>query len=190
MRAPSRIFVSHLAGKSVFDPDGDPVGRVRDLVVAVPVGGQARRGSSAWSLEVHGRRRIFLPITRVTAIESGQVVSTGAINMRRFQQRPSETLVLAELLDRRVTLTATGEQATVLDVGHGADARRPRTGDHQGLRAERAKHGLRRRGETLTVDWDAVHRLLPHRGRAGRRQPASPPSTSCAPPTWRTSCTS
>ena len=33
-----RIFVSHLAGVAVFDPAGDQVGRVRDLVVMLRVG--------------------------------------------------------------------------------------------------------------------------------------------------------
>ena len=29
----SRVFVSHLSGVAVFDPNGDQVGRVRDVVV-------------------------------------------------------------------------------------------------------------------------------------------------------------
>jgi CBS domain-containing protein len=156
MRAPSRIFVSHLAGKSVFDTDGDPVGRIRDLVVAM--------GSSATPprvlglvLEVHGRRRIFLPIARISSIEGNQVVSSGVVNMRRFQQRPGETLVLAELLDRRVTLVASGEQVTVLDVGIEPSRAGSREMDLTKVYVQKgAKGGLRRRGETLTIDWDAV----------------------------------
>ena len=35
------------------------------------------------------RRRIFLPMTRITAVDAGQVVTTGLVNMRRFEQRPS-----------------------------------------------------------------------------------------------------
>ena len=55
-------------------------------------------------------------MTRVTGIDSGQVITTGLVNMRRFEQRPTETLVLGELLDRSVTLVETGEEVTVLDV--------------------------------------------------------------------------
>ena len=55
-------------------------------------------------------------MTRVTGIESGQVITTGVLNVRRFEQRPTERLVLGELLDRRVTLVETGEEVTVLDV--------------------------------------------------------------------------
>ncbi len=38
------------------------------------------------------------------------------MNVRRFEQRPTERLVFGELLDKRVTLEETGEEATVLDV--------------------------------------------------------------------------
>ena len=59
-------------------------------------------------VEVPGRRRIFVPMTRVTSIDAGQVITTGLVNMRRFEQRPAETLVLGELLDRTVTLLDDG----------------------------------------------------------------------------------
>jgi hypothetical protein len=43
-----RVFVSHLSGVAVFDPNGDQVGRVRDLVAMLRVG-QRPPGCSAWS---------------------------------------------------------------------------------------------------------------------------------------------
>ncbi|MFC4493567.1 magnesium transporter MgtE N-terminal domain-containing protein [Streptomyces ovatisporus] len=161
----TRVFVSHLAGIAVFDPNGDQVGRVRDVVVMLrdqPAadGEQAGRARPPRVLglvvEVVSRRRVFLPMTRVTGVESGQVITTGVVNMRRFEQRPAETLVLGELLDRRVTLTGTGEQVTVLDVGmQQLPARRDWQIDKVFVR--RGKGGaLRRRGETLTVEWSAV----------------------------------
>src|SRR5882757_5030711 len=122
-----RVFVSHLAGTAVFDPAGDQVGRVRDVVAMLRVGGRPPRVLGL-VVEVVSRRRIFLPMTRVTGVESGQVITTGVLNMRRFEQRPTETLVLGELLDRRVRLVDPrggqdgqpqgdeGEEATVLDV--------------------------------------------------------------------------
>ena len=58
--------------------------------------------------EVFGRRRIFVPMTRVTHIDSGQVYTTGLLNMRRFEQRPTETLVIGQLLDRTVTIESDG----------------------------------------------------------------------------------
>lgn len=47
MSAPTRFFVARLASLNVFDPLGDQVGRVRDVVVTFSP--PAARGSSAWS---------------------------------------------------------------------------------------------------------------------------------------------
>ncbi|MEU0394240.1 CBS domain-containing protein [Streptomyces sp. NPDC006208] len=150
-----RVFVSHLAGVPVFDPNGDQVGRVRDLVAMLRVGSRPPR-LLGLVVEVISRRRIFLPMTRVTGVESGQVITTGVLNMRRFEQRPTERLVLGELLDRRVELVESGEVATVLDVSiQQLPARREWEIDKVFVR--KGKGGaLRRKGETLTVEWSAV----------------------------------
>ncbi|GAA2401180.1 CBS domain-containing protein [Streptomyces glaucosporus] len=150
-----RVFVSHLSGIAVFDPVGDQVGRVRDVVAMLRVGSLPPRVLGL-VVEVVSRRRVFLPMTRVTGVESGQVITTGVVNMRRFEQRPAETLVLGELLDRQVTLVETGERVTVLDVGlTRIPSRRDWLIDKVFVR--RGKGGpLRRRGETLTVEWSAV----------------------------------
>ncbi|MEU5419834.1 magnesium transporter MgtE N-terminal domain-containing protein [Streptomyces sp. NPDC001407] len=150
-----RVFVSHLSGVAVFDPNGDQVGRVQDLVAMLRVGGRPPRVLGL-VVEVVSRRRIFLPMTRVTGVESGQVITTGVINLRRFEQRPTETLVVGELLDRRVRLVDGGEEVTVLDVAvTQLPARRDWEIDKVFVR--KGKGGaLRRKGETLTVEWSAV----------------------------------
>ncbi|MFC9427764.1 magnesium transporter MgtE N-terminal domain-containing protein [Streptomyces sp. NPDC056987] len=151
-----RIFVSHLAGVPVFDPTGDQVGRVRDLVAMLRVGGRPPR-LLGLVVEVLSRRRIFLPMTRVTGIESGQVITTGVLNVRRFEQRPTERLVLGELLDRRVRLVEDGEEVTVLDVSVSQlPARRDWEIDKVFVRRGRKGGKLRRRGDALTVEWSAV----------------------------------
>ncbi|MFJ5938156.1 magnesium transporter MgtE N-terminal domain-containing protein [Streptomyces sp. NPDC093071] len=154
-----RIFVSHLAGVPVFDPVGDQVGRVSDLVAMLRVGRRPPR-LLGMVVEVLSRRRVFVPMTRITGVESGQVITTGVVNMRRFEQRPTERLVLGELLDRRVRLVGTdgreGEEVTVLDVAiQQLPARRDWEIDKVFVR--KGKGGaLRRKGETLTVEWSAV----------------------------------
>ncbi|MER8222905.1 CBS domain-containing protein [Streptomyces sp. NPDC094143] len=152
-----RIFVSHLSGVAVFDPAGDQVGRVRDLVVMLRVGQRPPR-LLGLVVELATRRRIFLPMTRVTAIQSGQVITTGVLNVRRFEQRPTERLVFGELLDRRVTLTETGEEVTVLDLSvHQLPARREWEIDRVFVRKGRKGGAFRRaKGEALTVEWTAV----------------------------------
>ncbi|MFE6050139.1 magnesium transporter MgtE N-terminal domain-containing protein [Kitasatospora sp. NPDC056446] len=151
----TRVFISHLSAIAVFDPNGDQVGRVRDVVVSLRLGGRPPRVLGL-VVEVVGRRRIFLPMTRVTSLESGQVLTTGVINLRRFEQRPSETLVLAELLDRTVTWSKTGEDVTVLDVGMVQSRLREWEVSKVFVQVGRAGRLRKAKGERLTLDWQDV----------------------------------
>ena len=151
MSTGGRVFVARLAGLPVFDPNGDQVGRARDVVVTLRVGKDAPRVLGL-AVEIQGRRRIFVPMGRVTSVESDAVIlSTGSINMRRFEQRVGETLVLSELLDRRVTVDENGSEATVVDVA----MEQTRTDWLITKVAVRRGRG-RRRSELLTLDWDEV----------------------------------
>ncbi|MCU1588313.1 MAG: MgtE intracellular region [Frankiales bacterium] len=116
MSAATRAFAARLAGLQVFDPNGDQVGRLRDVVVALRIGKDAPRVLGI-VVEIQARRRIFVPMSRVTSVEVDAVVlSTGTVSLRRFDKRPGETLVLAELLDRRLTLLAPGGEGTEVTV--------------------------------------------------------------------------
>ncbi|WP_088285694.1 magnesium transporter MgtE N-terminal domain-containing protein [Kineosporia sp. A_224] len=156
---PSRVFVARLAGLAVFDPIGDQVGRVRDVVAVFRAGSQAPRAVGL-VVEVPGRRRVFVPMTRVTSIDAGQVITTGLVNMRRFEQRPTETLVLGEMLDRTVRLRdddadgdGPGDEVTVEDVA--IEPGRTREWRISKVFVRRGRSGrLRRRGETLVVDFE------------------------------------
>ena len=54
-------------------------------------------------VELLTRRRIFVPILRVTAIEPSAVtLATGNVSLRRFSKRPNEVLVLGEVIETRV----------------------------------------------------------------------------------------
>ena len=146
----TRVFVARLAGTAVFDPIGDEVGKVRDVVVLVRLKGAPR--AVGLVVEVPGRRRVFLPLTRVTSIDAGQVISTGLVNMRRFEQRMSETVVMGELLDRTVELADGTGTARVEDVA----IELQRNGDWLVTkvfvrRTDQRGGLLRRRGETLLV---------------------------------------
>ena len=158
------MFVARLAGIAAFDPRGDQVGKVRDVVVTLRHGANAPRVLGL-VIEVQPRRRIFCPMTRVTSIDAGAVVTTGLLNIRRFEQRSGETLVMSELLDRRVTLLETDEVVTVQDVA----IMQERTRDWAVSRifVRKPGKGLRRRGETLTVNWNAVSGLSLHDPQQG-----------------------
>ncbi|MDT5028672.1 MAG: hypothetical protein QOE61_5098, partial [Micromonosporaceae bacterium] len=68
----TRIYVARIAGLAIFDPNGDQVGRVRDVVA------RARESASAPRViglvaEMPLRRRIFLPMGRVVSIDADAV---------------------------------------------------------------------------------------------------------------------
>jgi Mg/Co/Ni transporter MgtE len=154
----TRVFVARLAALSVFDPLGDPVGRVRDVVVHFS---SSRRAPRVIGLvvEVPGRRRVFVPMTRVTSVDAGQVITTGLVNMRRFEQRTGETLVLAELFERMIRVSTPEEsfEATVEDIAVEQEPNRDwvivKVFARKGSGGTRSISRLgRRRGETVLVD--------------------------------------
>jgi len=108
----SRVFVARLLGLDVFDPLGDRLGRVRDVVVLARAN-NAPPHAVGLVVEVPGKKRVFVPMTRVTSMDQAQVISTGLVNLRRFEQRGMETLVVAEMFDSRVTLTDGSGSATI-----------------------------------------------------------------------------
>src|SRR4051794_25097743 len=164
MSTVTRAYVSRLAGLTVFDPNGDRVGKVRDVLVALRVGTAAPRALGL-IVEVVARRRIFCPMGRVTGVDATSVMlSSGTVNLKRFEQRAGETLVLGELLDRSVTITETDRPATVVD----AAIEQTRTGDWVLSRLAVQEPGqLGRRGQLHQVAWDEVTGLsLPETGQS------------------------
>jgi len=150
---PSRIFAARLVGLPIFDPIGDQVGKVRDLVVALRSDDNQPRVLGMVG-EVFGRRRIFVPMTRVTNIDSGRVYTTGLLNMRRFEQRPTETLVIGQMLDRAVTIKPTGVAGTVYDVA--MEQARNRDWVLSRVAVQEPAKGFRRRGQSHVVEWSDV----------------------------------
>jgi flagellar motility protein MotE (MotC chaperone)/sporulation protein YlmC with PRC-barrel domain len=151
--SPNRVFAARLAGLPVFDPAGEQVGKVRDLVVVLRPGGLQPRVLGL-VVEVFGRRSIFVPMTRVTHVDSSQVITTGLVNMRRFEQRPTETLVFGQMLDRKVTIKDSGIQGAVYDVA--MEQARNRDWVIRKIALQEASKRFRRKGQTHTVDWRDV----------------------------------
>jgi Mg/Co/Ni transporter MgtE len=160
----NRIFLARLAGTAVFDPNGDPVGKVRDAVATLRSNNQSPR-ILGLVVEVPLRRRVFVPITRVTSIESGAVVITGLLNMRRFDTRTGELLVLGDLLDRTITVVEDNESVLVEDMA----MEQNRTGDWLITRVHimRKGHGFRRKGATSTLAWEEVTGFAQHESNQG-----------------------
>ena len=154
-----RVYIGKLAGTGVFDPLGDQVGKIHDVVVIFRLKSEAN--VIGFVVEVGPRKRVFLPLTRVTSIEAGSVITTGLLNIRSFTQRPIETLVLSELFDRVVTMNDGSGQVRILDVA--MRQRRPKDWVISTLHVQSVRTsslGFTRSGETLTVDVTEVSGLL------------------------------
>lgn len=151
--AHSRIYLSRIIGQGVFDPAGDPVGKLRDVVVAVRTDRQRPRVVGL-VVEVLGRRRVFLPITRVTSLDSGQIITTGVLNLRKFAKHSAETLAIHELFDRAVTF-GDGRRGTVYDLSMIADSRGDWYIADVAVR-EGSTSRFARRGQNHVLDWNDV----------------------------------
>ena len=93
------LYLSQAIGRPVLDANGEPIGKVADLIVAVgdrypPVTGL---------VVLTDRRRIFLPWTSVDHLDtSGARLRTQVIDIGKFQQRPNEILLRADLMDKQI----------------------------------------------------------------------------------------
>ena len=164
MASVNRVYAARLAGMVVLGPDGESIGRVRDVVIGISIVRQRPRVLGL-VIELLSRRRIFMPILRVTAIEPGAVtLSTGNVSLRRFAQRPGEVLVLGQVLETRVRVDdpdltqLAGIDVIVVDLG----IEQTRTRDWMVTKvAVRPQRRLGRRSNVYTVDWQHVHGLTP-----------------------------
>ncbi|MCX6446969.1 MAG: CBS domain-containing protein [Actinobacteria bacterium] len=149
----NRVFLARLAGTAVFDPNGDQLGKVRDAVATLRTNNQPPR-ILGFIVEVPPRKRIFVPITRVTSIDNGHVIITGLLNMRRFEPRINEISVLSEMLDRSVTMIDNNEKVTIEDIAMELS----KTGDWfiERVHVMRRGAGFRRRGASSTVTWAEI----------------------------------
>src|SRR6195952_2345263 len=164
MVAVNRVYAARLSGRLVLGPDGESIGRVRDVVISI---GIVRHQPRVLGLvvELLTRRRIFVPILRVTAIEPNAVTLTTAnVSLQRYSQRPGEVLVLGHVLDTRVRVNdpelenLAGVDVVVVDLA----IEQVRTRDWMVTRiAVRSNRRLGRRTAVHVVDWKNVTGLTP-----------------------------
>lgn len=164
MAAVNRVYAARLAGMVVLGPDGESIGRVRDVVVSISVVRQQPR-VLGFVVELLTRRRIFVPILRITAIEPNAVtLTTGNVSLRRFAQRPGEVLVLGQIVDTRVRVkdpelpNLEGVDVVVADLA----IEQVRSRDWVVTRiAVRSHRRIGRRTTVHVVDWQNVIGLTP-----------------------------
>jgi len=150
----SRVFVARLAGCGVFDPAGDKVGKVIDVLLSYRKSGSPK--ATGLLVEISGRRKVFVPIARVTSIGAGQVITTGLIDLRRFTQRGQEVRVIAEMLGRKVRLLDGTGQASIEDLAIEVNKRKEWAVSELFLRRPKTGASPFARGATLFAGWEQV----------------------------------
>ncbi|AZI58353.1 magnesium transporter [Nakamurella antarctica] len=117
MVANVKVFVAQLAGLPVYGPDGEPIGKVRDVVVVLRLDKQPPRVLGI-VVDLPSRKPIFVPMLRVTTIEANAVtLAKGSVSLRRFGQRPTEVLLMAQLLGTKVTVATSQTSVLIVDAG-------------------------------------------------------------------------
>ncbi len=150
----TRVFVARLAGCGVFDPAGDRVGKVIDVLVSYRKSGAPR--AIGLLVEITGRRRVLVPIARVTSIAPGQVITNGIIDYRRFVQRGREVRVIAEILGRKVILKDGSGSAQIEDLSIEQGKNQDWIVNELFLRRPKTSVSPFARGVTLFANWDQV----------------------------------
>lgn len=167
----NKAFVARLAGLAVIGPDGDDIGRIRDVVVTMRSRHKQPRVTGL-VVELPTRRRIFVPMLRVAAIEPRSVtLISGTINLHRFTSRPGENPVLGALVDSIIDVDhdrpipdrtdgpGTAARYQVVDV----EIERQRTRDwlvsRLAVRERRARGRLGRRGPVSIHPWSRIRGL-------------------------------
>ena len=167
----NKAFVAMLAGLPVIGPDGDDIGRIRDVVVTMRSGHKPPRVIGL-VVELPTRRRIFVPMLRVASIDPRSVsLVSGTINLHRFQSRPGENLVLGALVDSVIGVERdqpAGERSgnpdrptryQVVDVEIERQRSRDWLVSRLAVRERRGRSPLGRRGEVSIHPWNRIRGL-------------------------------
>jgi CBS domain-containing protein len=138
------VFTSRLTGRDLLDSEGQPVGRIRDVVILPTAGGEP-----PWVLGLVvtlQRRQIFVNLGRVAEISlAGAYLRGGTVDLRRFSRRTGE-LLASELYGRHAG------DAVVVDVGMSRSESRRGGWDVSVLALGRGRALLR--NATRVVPWD------------------------------------
>ena len=160
MSSPNRVFVGRLDNLVVLGPDGESIGRVRDVVLTLQDPTSSPRAVGL-VIQLLNRRRIFLPMLRVASF-SGSAVTlvTGNVTVRSFKQQPTEIQVLGEMVDSLVQVRdpeieeLDGQQAVVTDVE--IEQTRSRDWVVSRLAVRRRTGPFSRRGAVYVVEWEFI----------------------------------
>src|SRR5205085_6165958 len=93
------LYLSQAIGRAVLDGNGEPIGKVADLIVAV-----GERYPPVTGLVVStDRREIFVPWPSVASLDAHVArLRTLTLDLARFKQRPDEIRLGKDLMDKQI----------------------------------------------------------------------------------------
>jgi CBS domain-containing protein len=93
------IHLSQVIGRPVRDLNGESIGKVADLIVAV-----GERYPPVTGLVIDtDRRKIFLPWSSVASVDTSEArLETSQLDITKFSQRQNEILLKLDLLDKQI----------------------------------------------------------------------------------------
>jgi len=93
------LYLSQAIGRPVLDRDGEAMGTVADLIVAI---GDRYPPVTGIVVKTNGRE-IFLQWSAVSSLDAHRAtLATSAIDITRFHQRPNEIRLKRDLMDRQI----------------------------------------------------------------------------------------
>lgn len=149
------IFISRLRGLPLVDGAGDQVGKIKDAVAQLRTATRPPR-IKGLVVELFARRPIFVPMARVHQVSAEQVSIIGVVDMRKFQRRESETLVIADLFDRSVPGPKT---ARIFDIAMKEVRSREWEINEAAIKESSSTGWLTGRGNVRVVPWSRVPAL-------------------------------
>ena len=94
------LHLSSVIGRPLVDPDGDRLGRVKDLIIRP---GEQPHPPLAGVVATIAGRDLFVPMRKVATLEPGRVGFQGErVDLRRFERRPGELLLAQDLKARHL----------------------------------------------------------------------------------------
>lgn len=153
----------------ILDDAGDTIGKLRDVLLTERALGRPPR-IKGLVVELFARHRIFIPMARVRSVDAVQIVTTGVVNTRRFAQRESETLVVEDLFDQRITRPNSPGPWVIFDVA----MHRVRTSDweisevavRELSHSSRLGRAFSRKAQVAILDWSDIAAQLGSYGQA------------------------
>ena len=165
------LHLSELIKRPVTARDGEPLGRICDVVVRL-------RGSELplviGGVASVGGRQVFVPLEQVSSFDGEVLQLTSArLDLRQFERRPGEVLLRADVLDHRLIDVEAGRLAKAVDVElerragdwivTGVDTHRPRR--------RLFGRGARDSRQRAFREWDRFEPLIGHSASAVLRGP-------------------